>query len=113
MVEVALTASQVQRLYGAGADLSYDAQLLEFQGVADGDLIQGAATGGGLRGGSPGVVTIAASAEGASSGATGSGDIVVVKFKAKAAGQTDVKPVDLILEDAAGNQGQASPGSVT
>src|SRR5262245_46599463 len=56
-VELALSASQVSGLYGAGVDLSYDPDLLEFRSVSDGGFVAGATVGAGLRGRLPGVVT--------------------------------------------------------
>jgi hypothetical protein len=106
-VDLALSASQVSGLYGAGVDLAYDPDLLEYRSVSDGGFVAGATVGAGLRGRQPGVVTIAASAEGASAGATGSGDVVVVRFLARKAGLATITPTDAILEDAAGNQGVA------
>lgn len=113
-VDVSLSASQVSGLYGAGVDLAYDPDLLEYRAVSDGGFVGGATVGAGLKGGAPGVVTVAASAEGASAGATGSGDVVVVRFVAKKAGTATISPSDAVLEDAAGNQGaSASLGPVT
>lgn len=115
-VDVVMSADQVQALYGAGADLTYDPDVLELRSVKDGGFIQNATVGGGLRGGAPGVVTIAGSAEGTSAGATGSGDVLVVTFVAKKAGVATISPNEVVLEDAAGNQGVApglGPVSVT
>lgn len=115
-VDVRLTGDRLAGLQGAGLDLTYDPALLELQGVSDGGLMPAAASGGGLVGGAPGRVTIAVAAEGTSAGASGTGDLLIVHFVARAAGTTRVQPGEVVLEDALGREGHStrlSPVQVT